>query len=205
MSDQTNGKGAPGISRLFGPDALSNMFGAVATRLGVATEAPYVAGPGDPAAGTGVVDTTETASSVELQQPAEVPALIVRHIVETIERGSADFRMFRVQVGPWAQSAPGGGSPSPTTVCDANPTRTKMKIRNVSAAATSIFLVRAGTGGNGTYANIGYRLQQNGETIEIDSTAGLEAYCLNAADVGLLQVIEEFSATDDTGSLATPE
>lgn len=208
MSDTTDtGRPAPGINRLFGPDALSNIFSAIGARLGNATDAPYVAGPGDPAAGTGVVDTTETASSVRLEEPAAVPALIVRHIVETIERGSSDFRIFRVQVGPWAQAAPSTAtaSPTPTTVVDANPTRTKVKIRNVSAAATSIFIVRAGTGGGGAYLNVGYRLQQNGETIEIDTTAPIEAYCTLNTDVGTLQVIEEFSATDDTGQLATPE
>lgn len=198
---------------LYGPDALSNLWGATEEPLGPppqgspdapGIEAPYVPGAGAPAAGEGgVVDTALEPSDVNRQQGATVPELVVRHIVETTSKGAPDFRIFRVPVGPFNAGTPGGQSPQPTIVLDANPLRNRALIRNVSATAVSIFIVRAGTGGNGAYLNMGYRLQQNGETLEIDSSAGVEAYCTAFGDAGTLQVVEEFGANAD-GSVEVP-
>lgn len=192
----------PLVEQLTGPEALSNIFAPLNEALGVVVEQPDRLGPGDPD-DAGVVDETEDYADVNREPPPPPPELVVRHIVETVSKGSVDGRTFRVAVGPEGAIAGTTLAAAPTTVLDANPRRNRALVRNVSATAVSIFLVRAGQGGAGTYPNVGYRLQQNGETIELDNIAGWEAYCTAATDVGVLQVIEEFGANAD-GSIEAP-
>lgn len=191
---------------LYDDDALTNLWRPADTALGPppqgrtpGAEYPYVPGAGDPAGGVGTVDAPLEPSQVDRQRPAE-PELLVRHIVQTISEGSTDFRTFRVSTnsGPLTPAPGSTAVAEPTTVADANPRRNRLLLRNVSATAVSLFVVRGGTGGNGAYLNIGYRLQQNGETLEIKSKGPVEVYSNAATDaVGTLQCLEEFDANPD--------
>lgn len=192
----------PIATKLTGPEALSNIFAPLNEALGVVVEQPDRLGPGDPS-DVGVIDDTSDVYDVDREAPEPAPELTVRHIVEVSAKGAVDGRTFRVNIGPVPVIAGTTLAAASTTVLDANPRRNRALVRNVSVAAVSIFLVRVGQGGAGTYPNVGYRLQQNGETIELKNIAGWEAYCLAGTDLGLLQVIEEFGTNAD-GSIEAP-
>lgn len=197
----TTGPG-PLPEELTGPESMTNVFAPLSELVGNAVEAPEVTGRGSPAAGDTFEGSVDYAD-VNRGEPAKVPELVVRHVVENVAKPNVDVRIFRVPVGPTAAAPAAGGvatiSAQPSVVLDANELRNRALIRNVSGTAVSIFLVRAGSGGGGAYLNMGYRLQQNGETIEIKSGAPLEAYCALNTDVGTLQIIEEFGTTADGG------